>query len=159
MERRAAVEELLYTQLYPLLLRYCTALTQNQTEAQDLAQETCLRALTHPDALAQSSPGQCRSWLYKTARNLWIDRLRRAAREAPAAVEQLPEPPFEDDLTVVAVHQLLRRLPQEEQVLFRLRYLEGINATQLGEWFDLPPSTVRAKLASARKKLRRWLEE
>lgn len=153
------MEELLYAQLYPLLLRYCAALTQNEGDAQDLAQEVCLRALTHPDALERSSPGQCRSWLYKTARNLWIDRLRRAARESPAEEERLAALPVQDDLTVVAVRQLLLRLPAEEQTLFRLRYFEGVSSTELGKWFDMPASTVRAKLASARKKLRRWLEE
>lgn len=153
------MDEALYTQLYPLLLRYCTALTGDAAAAQDLAQEACLRALTHPDALAQSSPGQCRSWLYKTARNLWIDRLRRAAREAPAPDEQLALAAFEEDFSAVAVRQLLNRLPGEERELFRLRYFEGVDSTRLGEWFGLPPSTVRARLAAARKKLRRWLEE
>lgn len=153
------MNESLVLSLYPMLLRYCTGLTGCEADAQDLAQEAVLRALTHPDALADASSGQCRSWLYKTARNLWIDRLRKAARETPTPDEQLTLAAFEPDLSAVAVQQLICRLPPQEQALFRLRYFEQVDSTQLGEWFDLPPSTVRARLASARKRLRRWLEE
>lgn len=146
-------------ELYPQLLRYCIGLSGSTADGQDLAQEVWVRILTHPDALEHSSAGQCRSWLYKTARNLWVDRLRRAARETPVPDDQLTLAAFEQDLTAVAVRQLLHRLPAEERALFQLRYFEGVDSTQLGRWFGLPPSTVRAKLASARKKLRRWLEQ
>ena len=40
-----------------------------------------------------------------------------------------------------------------------MRYFEGYNATELGELFSLPPSTVRARLASARKRLSGWYQE
>lgn len=151
------MDEELYAELYPQFFSYCMSLTQDYPAAEDLVQETCVRALSHPEDLSGSSRGQCRSWLYKTARNLWIDRLRRSARETVAEPEQLLFEGFEEDLTLVAVRQLMLRLPPEERTLFQMRYFEGYNSAELGEMFDLPPATVRARLASARGRLRKWL--
>lgn len=153
------MDEEFYAELYPQFFSYCLSLTQSYPTAEDLAQETFVRALTHPEDLTGSSRGQCRSWLYKTARNLWIDRLRRSARETVVEPGQLLFESFEEDLTSVAVRQLVLRLPPEEQPLFRMRYFEGYNATELGELFGLPPATVRARLSSARSRLRKWLQE
>ena len=63
---------------------------------------------------------------------------------------------FEEDMTRAAVQQLVSRLPESERALFSLRYFAGYNATELGDMFNLPPSTVRARLASARRKLSAW---
>lgn len=151
------MEEVLYMQLYPQLLRYCIGLTGQEATAQDLTQEACLRLLMQEQTMAEASLGQCRSWLYKTARNLWIDRLRQAARETSNDGAALEQTPFWQDLTRIEVEQLLSRLSGQDAALFRLRYFEGISSRQLGEWFDLPPGTVRARLSEARKKLRRWM--
>ena len=59
----------------------------------------------------------------------------------------------EDDLSEVMVRQLCGQLPYEERELFWLRYMEGYNSTELGKIYDLPSSTVRARLSSARKKI------
>ena len=73
--------------------------------------------------------------------------------------EQLEIHSCEEDFGQVAVGQLVDRLPESERALFALRYFEGYNATELGDLFDLPPSTVRARLASARKKMMDWYVE
>jgi len=59
----------------------------------------------------------------------------------------------EDDLSEIIVRQLCNQLPGEERTLFLMRYLDGYNSSELGEMFDLPSSTVRARLSSARKKM------
>ena len=43
--------------------------------------------------------------------------------------------------------------------MFTMRYFEGYNARELGEIFDLPAATVRSRLASAKRRLREWIEE
>ena len=151
--------EELYTTYWPGLLRYCTSLAHDGTAAEDLAQETFLRALTHLADLEERGPEQRKAWLRKTARNLWSDSLRKGRREIFPGEEELDLASFEEDFTWGEVAWLLGRLPPEEGLLFRLRYLEGYNATELGELFDLPPGTVRSRLSSARKKLKKWLKE
>ena len=149
----------LYTKFRRELLTYCKAMTKNTSSAEDLVQETYLRAFTHWEDVEDLSTGQCRSWLYRTARNVYIDQIRKQARETPAEEETLALASFEEDLTQAAVAQLIARLPDGERVLFNLRYFEGYNSKELGELFGLPAATVRSRLASAKRRLREWIEE
>lgn len=149
----------IYGAFYRDLLVYCQAMTKSRPSAEDLVQETYLRALTHWEDVEALSRGQCRSWLYRTARNLYIDQLRKLSRETTEEEDQLAQAPFEEDLTRAAVLQLVGRLPDAERALFSMRYFEGFNARELGELFELPAATVRSRLASARRRLRQWIEE
>ena len=149
----------LYTKFYKELLTYCRAMTKNQSAAEDLVQETFLKVFTHWGDVEDLSANQRRAWLYKTARNLFIDQIRRQSRETPVAEETLALASFEEDLSRAAVAQLIARLPETERALFTLRYFEGYNARELGELFDLPPATVRSRLAAAKRRLKIWLEE
>ena len=152
------VEEL-YTDFYEQLLGWCTALVHSRAAAEDLVQETFLRAMGHLGDLEVLGRVQRRAWLYRTAKNLLIDRSRRQARETCVEEEQLALTPFEEDLSAVAVGQLIARLPETERTLFSMRAFAGYNATELGKLFHLSPSTVRSRLASARRKLIRWYQE
>ena len=118
--------------------------------AEDIVQETFLRALEHADVLNDLDKHQCRAWLYKTARNLFIDRVRREAARPEAGVKEETE----DDLSQIEVMQLCSELPEEERILFLKRYFEGYDSTQLSDMYGIPPSTVRYRLSSARRKLR-----
>lgn len=147
----------LYTEYHKPLLWYCVNLSNNNPSmAEDIVQETFIRAMGNVHTLNELSEGQCRSWLYKTAKNIFIDKVRRIANE-PNPETSLIE---EDDLSEVIVRQLLGQLPEDEGRLFWMRYIEGYRSTELGEIFDLPPSTVRSRLSSARKKmLRIYMEQ
>ena len=149
----------LYGTFYKEMLSYCTALTHRRSSAEDLVQETYLRAMTHWEDFQDLSRNQSRAWLYKTARNLVIDQSRKQSHETPVEEEQLVLASFEEDLSQAAVAQLIERLPEGERTLFSMRYFEGYNARELGEIFDLPPATVRSRLASAKKRLRDWINE
>lgn len=152
------IEEL-YADHYKELLRYCQALTDAWMAAEDLVQETYLRAMAHQEDLRDLNSRQQRSWLYKTARNLFIDRARRQAREVYGADDSAALTPFEEDFSKIAVGQLVSRLPEQERGLFAMRYFEGYNAAELGEMFHLSPSTVRGRLASAKRRIRQWCQE
>lgn len=145
--------ESLYTEFYKELLARCVAMCRDRAAAEDLVQETFLRALTHAEDVEDLSRGQCRAWLHKTAQRLYIDQARKLARETGADQEDLERTAFQEDFSAPAVAQLLGALPPEERTLFTLRYFEGYNASELGELFSLPPSTVRSRLASARRHL------
>lgn len=158
-EREGSGLEELYQETQDALLRYCVSLAHDESAAEDLAQETFLRAWTHLDELEDLAPAQRRAWLRRTARNLWIDNLRKHSRETFPGDEALEMASFEEDFTRGEVWHLLNCLPPEEGPLFRMRYFEGWNAAELGEIFDLPPGTVRSRLSSARKRLRKLLNE
>ena len=151
--------EALYTVFREPLLRYCRAITNGDPAgAEDLVQETFLRAMEHLTDLEELSRAQQQAWLRRTALRLYIDRWRKRSRETPAEAEMLEQTPFQQDFSAAAVAQLVDRLPEEERTLFRLRFFQGYNARELGELFSLPPSTVRSRLAAARQRLAHWLE-
>lgn len=149
----------LYIKFQKDLLIYCKTMTKSTSSAEDLVQETYLRAFTHWEDIEDLSAVQCRSWLCKTARNLFIDQTRKLSRETPAEEDTLALASFEEDLSRAAVAQLIARLPEAERPLFTMRYFEGYNSKELGELFALPPATVRSRLASAKRRLRQWLQE
>ncbi|NLY82817.1 MAG: sigma-70 family RNA polymerase sigma factor [Clostridiales bacterium] len=140
----------LYQSYYNKLLWYCLNLSQkNPSIAEDIVQETFIKALENAHILNELKESQCRSWLYRTAKNIFIDKIRRAAN-APK-VEMLPFQ--EDDLSCILVKQLCAQLPGTEGTLFWMRYIEGYTSRELGEIFNLSPSTIRSRLSSARKKI------
>ena len=143
-------------QLYPLyydeLVRFLTGLLHSRAAAEDAAQETFLRALSHAEQLMDMDRPACRAWLYRTAKRICIDRCRRARRAEPLT-EAAAEAAGEDDLSRVAVAELLGRLPPHEQALFVLSAFEGYTARELAELFGLRPDAVRQRLCSARARL------
>lgn len=146
--------ETLYRDHYQRLLRYCLSLTHSLAFAEDIVQEAFLRALAHADVLIALPEAKCLAWLYKTARNLFIDQARRLAKAPRIASGEV----FEADLTCVQAAQMMDLLPKQERDLSSLRYFRGYNATELGSMLGLPPSTVRARLMEARKRLKAHLQ-
>ena len=148
----------LYAQHFEELARFCSMLCRDPEKGADLAQETFLKALEHTEQLAALSGQERRAWLYRTAKNLFLDETRRNARFLKR--QQLlyeGEGAEESGYAQTEANLLLCRLPQELQTLFRMRYLEGYSAAELGELFHMPSATVRTKLARARQLLKKEL--
>lgn len=155
-----ATIEQLYTAYRQELVQWCTGMTGNRETARELVQDGFVRALDNEALVTTLRDNQARAWLYRTVRNLYIDRLRHTARED--ICDELPEAqlpaqtPWE--YTELEMAELLQTLPSLDRKLFILRYLEGYNATQLAELYHLPPGTIRARLSQTRTLLRRALE-
>lgn len=142
------------------LTAYCRGLCRSDAAVQDMVQEVFLRAWQNIGTLQDLGPSQRRAWLYRTARNLFVDAMRRTAREAAALPELEPEPETPDpDFAEAEARRLLELLTPAEQELFRKRYLEGYTAAELGKMYGLPPATVRTRLAKARRYLSQLLME
>lgn len=146
----------LYARFYGELTAYAVRLTGSHAAAQDLTQEAFLRALTQ---MRETGRPVNRAWLYRTARNLFIDQRRRYSREVFSDDARLDLVTCEQDLTQPMAAQLIARLPENERALFILRHFKGYNASELGRMFSLPPATVRARLASARRRLKSFLAQ
>ena len=141
----------LYERHFGELRRYCLQLCHSSEMANDLVQETFLRAVERWDnTMSVLAPEQQRAWLYKTARNLFLDLMRRDALLQRKIDFLLDEEKDENGFSRVEMEMLLLRLPPEDRTLFRLRYLENYSAVELGEMFGLPAATIRTKLLRAR---------
>ena len=97
--------ETLYDSFWDKLVRFCCRLTRDEDAAEDLAQETFLRAMGHAGLLAGLSAPQQKAWLFETAHNLFCDAARRAAREQELLQKYAPPPEEEpaDDTASAAM--------------------------------------------------------
>ena len=139
----------------PAFRRYCRSIA-GEILGDDLCQDVFLRALCD-GAFAGLEEKQKRAWLYRAARNLLIDRARRAAREQNKLALLYGGEEDEDPYAEVEAAALLALLPPAKQLIFRLRYLEGYTAQEIAELLDKKPSTVRGELMAARNYLRQLL--
>lgn len=151
------VEEM-YTVHREPLLKYCIVLCRDIALAEDIVHNTFMRAIAHMDDLMELKTPQIRSWLYKTARNLFYDHVRRVAigveRDRPVSDET-----FEVGYGDMEIQMLLSVLPYDLRILFSRRYLEGYTSSELSKMYDIPPATIRGKLMKARKLLKAYLME
>ena len=150
--------EQLYQACRQELIRWCAGMTGDRSLAEDLVQEAFLRAIFHQSLLDGLSEEQQRAWLYRTVKNLYLDRKRHERYET------VSEPLYAEgreaaEYAMIDWEQLLNGLPGNEGVLFVMRYLEGHTSAELGEFFGLPPGTVRSRLSDARKHLKTALKK
>jgi len=155
-----------------LLYRAALRLTHNRAEAEDLVQETWLRALRHFD---QFDPGSnCRAWLLTILRNAFLNRLRREGREilesdmaaTDAGAARLEEAsvarssPEEDFFQTVLhgdVDRALKTLPLPFRLVVTLADLEGLTYKEVAQVLGCPIGTVMSRLSRARQLLRKEL--
>ena len=150
----------IYRAHYPELLRYGIKACGNEAQAEDLVQETFMRALQRAEEFEDFGPSQRRAWLFRTLKNLICDRYRRAAVEE-AYIQEIREDALQTEpgYGKTEAELILRQLPQEEYTLFYLRYMEGYSAAELAQMFQLPPGTVRSRLSRSRKILKDKISE
>jgi RNA polymerase sigma-70 factor (ECF subfamily) len=150
---------------------FAMVLTHDQTEAEDLLQETYLRAVRAFDQLAPDS--NLKSWLLTIMRNTWLNQLRQAPKrsgliELDAAEEGSAEwlDRVADDPHVVMVrkmkleelHVAIESLPPVYRQVVVLRDIEGLSYRQIAYILRCPSGTVMSRLGRARKRLRLLLE-
>jgi RNA polymerase sigma-70 factor (ECF subfamily) len=138
--------------------RLCRWLTRDATDAQDLTQESMLRALRYFHAFRGD---QARPWLLRIVRNTWSDlRRRKAAAGAPMEeAEEVPDDAPGPEQNVEATDRrrlvaaaLAELAPPLREVLV-LREIEDLSYKQIAEVMDLPIGTVMSRLARARERL------
>jgi RNA polymerase sigma-70 factor, ECF subfamily len=133
-----------YVQTGPMLLAYFRRQRPLNGTADDLLQETFVRALHHPDRLQRAVSG--RAYLFGIARHIALDALRRLrpADEVPADFPAEPVP--DEDPRLGALRAAITRLPplHREPLLLKLR--EELSYEEIAEVLALPVGTVRSRL-------------
>lgn len=147
----------------PALWRYVLSLTSgNAVEAQDVVQETLLRAWRNPQAF-EPERGSPRAWLYAVAKRIVIDEHRSARSRHESVSAHLPEPRSEDPSDQVIDRELLRqalsRLTPEHREVLRQCYFRGLSVAQAAETLAISPGTVKSRTHYAMRALRVALDE
>jgi len=139
-------------------------LTRNDQDAEDIAQEACLRAFKYWRGF---SGRDCRSWLLKIVRNTFYSWLRQRSvqpvltddGETDDTADNILDP--ESALIQNADRDMLRAALEDLAVEFReaivLRELEGLSYKEIADIAGVPIGTVMSRLARARKRLQSYL--
>lgn len=148
---RASVEATI-----PALRRYARALTRDADIADDLVQDTLVRALRSENLF---HGGDIRSWLYTILTNLNRNRRRSMARKPP--MTPLAETLAEAGGTEAEgrdIERALAGLVEEQRAVLLLVVLEGLSYREVADIQGVPLGTVMSRLARARAHVRAVLE-
>ena len=146
------------------LLGYVLRLTGgDRFRAEDVVQETLVRAWRHPEALARAH-GSIRPWLCTVARNLVIDGARaRRSRPLEVGDEALAAVPADDTLERALlsweIADALAGLRPDHRAVLIETYYRGRSVAEAAEVLGVPPGTVKSRSYYALRALRLALEE
>jgi RNA polymerase sigma-70 factor (ECF subfamily) len=155
------------------LYRTALRMTRNENDAEDLVQETYVKAYRFWDRFESGS--NCRAWLFKIMTNIFINEYRSKSRSplsvnvdelddnflyGQLAAEKPIENPerqlfakiFDDD-----VKRAIEELPDDFRLVVILSFLEGFSYQEIADIMDLQLGTVKSRLHRGRKLLQKAL--
>lgn len=149
----------LYDHFAPRLKSHLMSRGVTDEMAEDLVQETMLAVWRHcgsynPDKAAAST------WIFRIARNLWIDRLRKEKPEHSLTLDCYPEESFTPDVTLTdsdKMHEAMNHLPQQQAQLIYRVYYEGKTHREIAHEMDIPLGSVKSGIRLAFVKLRHYV--
>ena len=153
---------------YTRILRYVRSVVRDAAEAEDLTQETFLRAQRRRGSLRDR--GAVVPWLYTIATHVCLDRMRQRARQARSHSELDPEavsPPDPAPSAALVVDQedmsacvetYVSELSDSYRAVLLLHDIEGLTSREIAELLDASVGSVKIRLHRARRQLRAALE-
>jgi RNA polymerase sigma-70 factor, ECF subfamily len=152
----------LIEQQIPRLRRYARALTRNPERADDLVQDTLVRALAKQHFW---QPGtNIRAWLFTLMHNQNVNTVRRAIREGVSVdIEELASPLIAttdptESRKLFELERGIGQVPLEQRRVVLLVGLEGMSYAETAAILDIPVGTVRSRLSRGRDSLRRLMD-
>ena len=145
----------LYETFEDALQRYAHRLAQDPQRADDLVQETFIRAMRHMSLLSILNRHQQRAWLFRTLKNHFLDETRATQRQM-ALVERLGQvtPAVGELPQTLGTTNPFNLIPEQYHTVFEMRYIQGMNSQEIAEELGIPAATVRSRLHLGMKKLR-----
>jgi RNA polymerase sigma-70 factor, ECF subfamily len=164
-EGDAAAFQALLGPVIPSLRRLAFAFTGNWDEADDLAQETLVKAFRSLDSFSERSP--LATWIYAVGRSVCRDwyrsRASRQRRDTQQLRESLPADALQQEETLVELErsrelwQSVQSLEPEFRTTLVLCDVEGLSYAETADILGVPVGTVRSRLSRARGRLRKVL--
>ncbi len=151
----------------PRLLHLAERLSGSLSEAEDLTQETLIRAIRKRPDLEDSN--SCRAWLTRVLVNLWRSRLRKRARHGEVSLDRshaecTSQTPSPMELAIGSeVEERIRRalagLPPHQRAVMVLTVYEALPVSDIARLLNVSASQVKANLWHARQVLKKELAE
>jgi RNA polymerase sigma-70 factor (ECF subfamily) len=147
----------------PRLRRFAAGLTRSATEADDLVQAACERALTREHQFQEGT--RFDSWMFRIVQTIWIDQLRARdirKEDGDIAEERLgtdePVRRVEARLALSEVRRAVSLLPPDQRATLMLVTVEGLSYKEAADVAGVPIGTIMSRLARARIALQQLLD-
>lgn len=149
--------------------RLCYLVMRNEQDAEDMTQETFIRACRALPRFELRKNTSFEAWLYRISVNCCRSRMRRKwyqvlpwPEPAPQIVAEAEEQPEHQVLQGEhrdEVLQAVETLGEKHRLVVILRYYAGLSNEEIARTLDIPSGTVRSRLHTARQRLKAQLEE
>jgi len=157
--------EALYEMHKASIYQTALAITRDRLAAEEILQETFLRAFKHINGVRQGAP--LAPWLHRIAVNLaynWASRRRQWLTALENIVDRFvlptaasPEQALEEQELYELVHEAINKLDFKQRATIVLFYLQDFSLAEIAEIMNCPVGTVKSRLHYARENLRREL--
>ena len=149
------------------LFRFAFKLTADREEANDLLQETSLKALDNEEKFTPDT--NFKGWMYTIMRNIFINNYRKSLREvdmtdstynlyAQTMTEGEDGNRFETIYDLKELYKVINAVPEELKKPF-LMFVAGFKYREIAEKMDLPVGTIKSRLFLIRKRLQQDLKD
>lgn len=149
------------------LLRFAYKLTSDREEANDLLQETSLKALDNEDKYTPET--NFKGWVYTIMRNIFINNYRKIVREQTFVDQtenlhhlnsssELASESTDRAYDLKEMHRVVNALPREYKVPFSM-HVAGFKYREIAEKLGLPLGTVKSRIFFTRQKLQQELKD
>ena len=144
------------------LYRFALYLSGNRELAQDLCQDCYMKVFKAIESM--ENPARFFSWLFRIAKNQFLDHCDSAGRQAPSFKEDLAKsfedtPSGEDIELMIGVRAALTELEPEDRLLVLSVDLEGLSYAEAAELLGISEAAVRSRLHRARQLLVKIMEK
>ena len=148
------------------LMNFAFKLTSDRDRAQDLVQDTTLKALSAEDKFAENV--NFKGWLFTIMRNIFINNYRRTVRETTIedaddnlfhlqAAQEAPDTP-DGAYTVAEISQIMQSIPEDFSRPFQM-HIAGYKYEEIAQQLHLPIGTVKSRIHTTRHNLRHLLRD
>ncbi|MGD8536633.1 MAG: RNA polymerase sigma factor [Candidatus Aminicenantes bacterium] len=161
----------LYENNYMTIFRLAYRYTKSQQDAEDIMQETFIKAFKHIKSFDFNISANFSAWIYQVGLRCTLDYLRKKKRRKigqtkslsdflvePEAHDSSPEKSAIASQTIAQVKNALHTLPPKQRIMFDLRHIQHMAIKEIAEHLQCSQSTVKTQLQRAVSKLRQQLE-
>lgn len=164
-EKSRAAFAQIFEYFAPRLKSYLIRLGSDDAGSEEIVQEVMLNVWRKADQYDRRQ-ASVSTWIFRIARNRRIDSHRRMNKPELDAEDPMlqPSPVEAPDITVnraqieTVVRQELETLPEDQLVLLKAAFYEGLSHSQIAKKFDLPLGTVKSRIRIAFQRLKGQLE-
>ena len=155
--------EKLYEAFYMKVFSYAMTLAKDRNDAEEITQETFFRAISTDKSFRGDSDSY--TWLCAIVKNIFIDEMRRTARQDDELSEELPdtnkgiEEKLSDRDQSLKIHLILHKLEEPYKEVFQLRIFGELSFAEIGAIFGKTETWARVTYHRARLKIKERMDE